>query len=446
MIVFSFLSFLSLTACSEKTSDSETTTTQTDLEKEDSGVDTQEDSPVASEIVLSEPSVTLTHLGETFSFSAVVLDQSGTPMEVPVAWEVSDPGSVSVDTDGTVTAIANGQSTLTASLDSLRGTAEVTVSQVADVMTLSFTAIVFSNIGEELEVTATVVDAGGSLINSPVVWESMDTNIAIVDSGLVTAVSNGTTEITARLNEIYVSVPVQVNATTFSLDSDGLTILCPYATVGETGTVDGIVYTKRDRTGLDALIQDRDWASISTTCTSGIQDMQNLFYNVYETFGDITSWDVSSVTNTYNMFYNAGFFDQDIGHWNVSNVTNMKGMFDSAFMFNQDISDWDVSNVTNFSTMFSSAFSFSQEIGDWDVSAATTMSSMFFDASNFNQDIGGWDVSQVINMSGMFYDASSFNQDLSAWCVSNITSEPYYFVSEFSVWTLPKPEWGTCPN
>ena len=64
----------------------------------------------------------------------------------------------------------------------------------------------------------------------------------------------------------------------------------------------------------------------------------------------------------------------------------------------------------------------------------------------FNGDISQWDVSKVTDMGNMFYNANAFNQDLSSWCVSNITSKPYYFDTDATAWTLPKPVWGTCPS
>jgi hypothetical protein len=47
-------------------------------------------------------------------------------------------------------------------------------------------------------------------------------------------------------------------------------------------------------------------------------------------------------------------------------------------------------------------------------------------------------------MDRMFDNAMTFNQDLSGWCVSNIPTAPFAF-SSGSIWTLPKPVWGTCP-
>ena len=48
----------------------------------------------------------------------------------------------------------------------------------------------------------------------------------------------------------------------------------PRADVGDTGTVNGTIYTKRDRAGLDGLFNaDENNPAFATICTSGIQNM-----------------------------------------------------------------------------------------------------------------------------------------------------------------------------
>ena len=194
----------------------------------------------------------------------------------------------------------------------------------------------------------------------------------------------------------------------FYLNSNGVTCMCPAASVGDTGVVNGITYTKRTAVQITE-------ANAATTCTSGITDMSDMFSNAPNFNQDISSWDVSNVTDMSAMFGDATSFNQDINNWDVSNVTNMVAMFAIAAGFNQPIGDWDVSNVTDMRIMFSYATSFNQPIGNWDVSNVTDMEVMFYKATSFNQDISSWDVSSVTSMYDMFWNAESFNQDISSW-------------------------------
>lgn len=251
----------------------------------------------------------------------------------------------------------------------------------------------------------------------------------------------------------------------FTLHENQITVLCPYAEVGATGTVNGIEYTKRSK---DLITPE----NASSTCTSGITDMSQLFSSENHFNEDISHWDVSSVTDMSEMFLYAARFNQDISEWDVSNVENMTWMFRQATEFNQYIGDWDVSNVTTMSSMFFNTRDFNQDIGGWDLSSATNIGYMFRGAKSFNQDIGNWDVSnvttmyalfsltesfnqdisgwnvgKVTNMGFMFSDAVAFNQDLTSWCVRNIDSEPFEFSSGNSVLADDnKPIWGTCPD
>jgi surface protein len=271
----------------------------------------------------------------------------------------------------------------------------------------------------------------------------------------------------------------------------GSTVVCTNAVIGNVGSLNGVNYTKRTKAQIQV-----DNSLASTSCTSGIKDMNGLFagtYNNPSAFNqDISSWDVSSVTNMGAMFLHANAFNQDIGSWDVSNVTNMTNMFAtsspgvfnqniggwdvskvasmnsmfegaSAFnqdigswdvsnvrstddmfrgaeIFNQDISNWDVSKVTRMVWMFAGAAEFNQDIGNWEVGNVTIMYGMFTSAIAFNQDIGNWDVSKVTNMDYMFRD-SGLNQNLSAWCVSNIGSAPNDFGNPGM-----DPVWGACYN
>ena len=280
----------------------------------------------------------------------------------------------------------------------------------------------------------------------------------------------------------------------FYLHSNGETVLCPDAAVGDSGDVGGVTYTKYDRAGLDTLLSTNA-AALEFACTSGVTDMSSLFngatsFNVSighwdtsdvtdmsamfvsasvfnQPIGDwdmsgvanmnsmflyarafnqpIGSWDTSSVTDMNSMFWDADVFNEDIGNWDTSSVTDMGYMFNGADLFNQPLSSWETGSVANMYGMFASAGAFNQPLNAWDTSGVTDLSRMFMAASAFNHPLDAWDTSDVTSMESMFRDAASFNQDLSAWCVSLITSAPSDFDTDASAWSLARPAWGTCP-
>jgi surface protein len=192
--------------------------------------------------------------------------------------------------------------------------------------------------------------------------------------------------------QINVKEPKEVTAVftgMFYLSKNGVTIKCPDAEFGDSGTVNGVTYTKRKKDQINS-------TNVTTTCTSGITDMSS-------------------------MFYGASSFNQDVSSWDVSKITNMRGMFRGASSFNQNISSWNVGNVTD-------------------------MGFMLQDASSFNQDISDWDVSNVTDMERMFDGASAFNQDISGWCVKHIPFEPDHFSAGSALTKDHEPVWGTCPD
>lgn len=89
----------------------------------------------------------------------------------------------------------------------------------------------------------------------------------------------------------------------------------------------------------------------------------------YNTYGHISTWDVSGVTDMSTLFQNKTNFNDDISKWNVSNVTDMRLMFDGASSFNQDISRWDFSSVKYAAGMFNNATAFNKDVSCWEVSS-----------------------------------------------------------------------------
>ena len=205
------------------------------------------------------------------------------------------------------------------------------------------------------------------------------------------------------------------------LADNGVTIkACDFASVGDTGVINGVTYTVVDEAMLRAMVANEE--DVTKVVTTKVTNMSELFFIDFNTFSD---------------------FNQDISSWDVSNVADMSEMFLNASSFNQPIGDWDVSNVTDMSEMFEEAFAFNQPVGNWDVSNVNNMNGMFEAAFAFNQPIGDWDVSNVTNMYVMFLEATSFNQDLSSWSVDGVT-ECDDFSYGANSWTLPQPNFTNC--
>ena len=81
-------------------------------------------------VSISRTSVTLTFLGETTQLTATVRNSKNEPVSGQVAWSSDAPTVATVSSNGLVTAIGNGQATLTATAGGLSATASATVQQV----------------------------------------------------------------------------------------------------------------------------------------------------------------------------------------------------------------------------------------------------------------------------------------------------------------------------
>jgi len=87
--------------------------------------------PVATSISLSTNAVTLNALGATQTITATVKDQNGQAMTgQAVTWNTLNSAIATVSTTGQVTAVANGQTQVTATSGTLNASATVTVAQV----------------------------------------------------------------------------------------------------------------------------------------------------------------------------------------------------------------------------------------------------------------------------------------------------------------------------
>ncbi len=116
-----------------------------------------------------------------------------------VLWESSDESVATVDANGLVTAIAKGNTTITATHvddSNVAGTCQITVLESPQPTSVAVAPTTLAlKVGETGELTATVLPADAE---QSVTWTSADTSIATVDAhGKVTAVAVGTVKIVA---------------------------------------------------------------------------------------------------------------------------------------------------------------------------------------------------------------------------------------------------------
>ena len=114
------------------------------------------------------------------------------------AYKSSNETVVTVSADGTVTAVANGEATITTTMGNCSADTKVTVTTAPTGITLDKTeGILF--VGGSVTVKATVAPAEAK--DTPLVWKSSDEGIATVKDGVITAKKVGTAKMTVSTTD-----------------------------------------------------------------------------------------------------------------------------------------------------------------------------------------------------------------------------------------------------
>ena len=155
---------------------------------------------VAGASVLPESPDTLTAIEASLVLEADGLDANGFAVpSATAAWASLDVATALVDTAGTVTAQANGEARIVATIEGFSDTVTVHVRQVAAVVALTADTQRINAIGDTILIAATAEDANGFPVpDSVLTWTSTDAAVAAaVAEGGAVAVANGEAAIIA---------------------------------------------------------------------------------------------------------------------------------------------------------------------------------------------------------------------------------------------------------
>lgn len=153
-------------------------------------------------------------IGDKFQVVAKVVDSNKNPLKKKVKWTIADPTRMAIDSDGIVTGIAAGETSITASIGFVKGLAPVHVRRVTVAAVEVFPPATTLLVDDHLKFDATPYDSdGNSLIGRPVRWATENKLVADVDesSGDTMGKSAGSVKVTAESEGKFNNAQVTVS-------------------------------------------------------------------------------------------------------------------------------------------------------------------------------------------------------------------------------------------
>jgi len=169
-------------------------------------------------IQVSPKKATIYGIGRAQRLTARILDKKGQPLESGApSWSSTDPETAAVDAGGRVVAKKAGKAMISASFEDI--SAQVPV-EVVDVSSIEFGSPSLSLIGPagtSVPLTYRVIDSHQARVDIPPAWSSADAKVATVsDSGVVTSVGAGTTNVVARVGDVQGACEIRVSLRTIT--------------------------------------------------------------------------------------------------------------------------------------------------------------------------------------------------------------------------------------
>ena len=266
--------------------------------------------PRAVSLTVTPSVVTLT-VGETAILTAQGLDSARRHVSTAVEWISEKPDIATVGrSDGRVTALAGGVTTIIAVAGGLQATAVVTVRvPVPTLIRLSASELEFA-LGTSERITSQVFDQDGRFLTSTVTWTSQNTSIASVGAdGLVTGMGVGSTIVVATAGAARVEVAVRVQTANF---------LRQWATGATASTqYENFMWSANQALGAPNVAADcndewRSWASLDNTTVEWLelsydQPVRPTEIRKQEVYapGSIVKVEVKDLAGQYHQVYSA---------------------------------------------------------------------------------------------------------------------------------------------
>ncbi len=153
-----------------------------------------------SSMILDKTTLTL-KVGEADRLQVTVLPDNADNKNV--TWSSSDEQLATVDTEGNVKALKTGEVWITATSEDnpeVKASCKVTITQPVNDVTISQAVVDLTNIGESIQLEATVLPEDAS--DKSVIWKTTNEQVCIASStGLVVATGAGTAVVTVTTND-----------------------------------------------------------------------------------------------------------------------------------------------------------------------------------------------------------------------------------------------------
>jgi uncharacterized protein YjdB len=178
-------------------------------------------------------------MGEQQQFTATAKYSDGSTANVSstAAWSVGSSSIATINSNGLLTAVAAGSTSVTASLTGVSGNASLDVETVPIAKTLKSIAVTpptaSVNVGASQQFAATGTYSNGSTGNLTVTWSTSEASIATINSsGIATGISAGSVTVTATSGTVSGIAALTVNQDAVT----GLTLAPPSASMLYGGT------------------------------------------------------------------------------------------------------------------------------------------------------------------------------------------------------------------